>query len=276
MSCNKCKKECEFVPKRRICRECYNLDKIKQKEKRNLPERKDTCSKCNEIKILPKNKHWCKDCKNKYENERRSLDRDKINKQSKEYYKHKKDSLKNVEHNFDNTTKKICNKCNCEKTLDMFYFAKHKGYYHSYCKECDKNLHKMNYKENRVDRIKQTTAYQNNKRKTDPNFKNEKLLRTRVYSALKNQNAKKFNNTMKLLGCSPLFLKEYLEKQFKEGMSWDNHTTDGWHIDHIRPCCSFELTKKEQQEECFHYTNLQPLWATDNFKKGGKTDYIIL
>lgn len=74
---------------------------------------------------------------------------------------------------------------------------------------------------------------------------------------------------MKLLDCSPLFLKEHLEKQFKEGMTWDNHTTDGWHIDHIRPCCSFDLTKKEQQEECFHYSNLQPLWATDNLKKGG-------
>ena len=53
-------------------------------------------------------------------------------------------------------------------------------------------------------------------------------------------------------------------------MSWDNHGYDGWHVDHIRPCASFDLTDEEQVRKCFHYTNLQPLWAKDNLRKGSE------
>jgi hypothetical protein len=51
-------------------------------------------------------------------------------------------------------------------------------------------------------------------------------------------------------------------------MSWDNHGKHGWHIDHIRPCASFDFSDPEQQQQCFHYSNLQPLWAGDNLSKG--------
>ena len=91
-------------------------------------------------------------------------------------------------------------------------------------------------------------------------------LRSRLWYALKKN--KKSQKTIKLLGCTILELKQYLEKQFKPGMSWDNHGT--WHVDHIKPCCTFDLSKPEEQCKCFNYTNLQPLWAVDNFKKGGK------
>ena len=73
---------------------------------------------------------------------------------------------------------------------------------------------------------------------------------------------------MDLLGESPAFVKDYLASKFTEGMSWENH--GAWHIDHRRPCCSFDLTNPEEQKKCFHYTNLQPLWAKDNLEKGGK------
>lgn len=73
---------------------------------------------------------------------------------------------------------------------------------------------------------------------------------------------------MQLVGCSVTDLKKHLEKQFQPGMSWDNWGNDGWHIDHIRPCSSFDLTDPAEQVKCFHYTNMQPLWATDNLKKG--------
>jgi hypothetical protein len=57
-------------------------------------------------------------------------------------------------------------------------------------------------------------------------------------------------------------------------MSWDNYGRKNgikcWEIDHIRPCCTFDLSKPKEQKKCFYYTNLQPLWATENLKKGGK------
>ena len=51
-------------------------------------------------------------------------------------------------------------------------------------------------------------------------------------------------------------------------MSWGNYGK--WHVDHIRPCASFNLVNEEEQKKCFHYTNLQPLWAKDNLSKGSK------
>jgi hypothetical protein len=59
-----------------------------------------------------------------------------------------------------------------------------------------------------------------------------------------------------------------MESLFLEGMSWDNYGK--WHIDHIRPCSSFDLSDTEQQKICFNYKNLQPLWAEDNLRKGAK------
>jgi hypothetical protein len=53
-------------------------------------------------------------------------------------------------------------------------------------------------------------------------------------------------------------------------MSWDNWTTDGWHIDHIKPLASFDLTDRQQLLLACHYTNLQPLWAIDNLSKGDR------
>ncbi len=53
-------------------------------------------------------------------------------------------------------------------------------------------------------------------------------------------------------------------------MTWNNYGYDGWHLDHVIPCSSFNLTAVEQQKKCFHYTNLQPLWAHENYSKGIK------
>ncbi len=60
----------------------------------------------------------------------------------------------------------------------------------------------------------------------------------------------------------------WLAAKFTNGMAWDDY--GDWHIDHILPCISFDLSDENQQKICFHYTNLQPLWATDNLKKGSK------
>lgn len=80
----------------------------------------------------------------------------------------------------------------------------------------------------------------------------------------------KFDTTIRLTGCSIQDLKHYLELQFQPGMTWDNYGLHGWHIDHIKPCASFDLTDPEQQKECFYFTNLQPLWAKENRMKSAQ------
>lgn len=80
----------------------------------------------------------------------------------------------------------------------------------------------------------------------------------------------KHNHTLEMIGCTAKELKNYLASKFTDGMTWENYGRDGWHVDHIRPCASFDFTDPEQQKQCFHYTNLQPLWARDNLSKGAK------
>jgi hypothetical protein len=120
-------------------------------------------------------------------------------------------------------------------------------------------------KKNKTRISKQHTDYHLNRLKTDINYKLAHNLRGRIWHALKN-NIKSIH-TIELLGCSIDFLKQHLESQFKPGMSWNNYGFYGWHIDHIKPCIVFDLSKPEEQRKCFHYTNLQPLWAEENIKK---------
>lgn len=73
-----------------------------------------------------------------------------------------------------------------------------------------------------------------------------------------------------LIGCGWRQVREHLEAKFTPGMSWETYGIHGWHIDHIRPLASFDLTKTEECKAAFHYTNLQPLWAKDNLAKKDK------
>lgn len=103
----------------------------------------------------------------------------------------------------------------------------------------------------------------------DSNFKLAKNLRNRVNKIFLGVN--KSTCTLELLGVQSVKeVLEHIETQFKVGMSWKNYRFDVWHIDHIRPLSSFDLTKKEEQLKAFNYTNLQPLWALDNLRKGKK------
>jgi hypothetical protein len=103
--------------------------------------------------------------------------------------------------------------------------------------------------------------------KTDPNFKMKHQLGTRIRKVL-NGLTKKSKSTQELIGCTIEQLWIHLEKSFKLGMTRENYGK--WHVDHIIPCVSFDLTKPEEQSKCFHYTNLQPLWASENLAKGSK------
>jgi hypothetical protein len=86
-----------------------------------------------------------------------------------------------------------------------------------------------------------------------------------LWSVLKRNNVKKTQHTFDLVGLTPDDFKKYIEKLFKRGMSWDNY--GAWHIDHIKPCADFDLTKVSEQKKCFHFSNLKPEWGLDNLRK---------
>lgn len=95
-------------------------------------------------------------------------------------------------------------------------------------------------------------------------------LRNRLNKALRNQNRTrqpKYQSTEMLLGCSFVEFTNYIESLWKPGMSWENYGFYGWHIDHIVPCAAFDLSLESEQAKCFHYTNMQPLWWTENLQK---------
>jgi hypothetical protein len=108
-----------------------------------------------------------------------------------------------------------------------------------------------------------------NKRKNDIGYRILISLRSRIYKAV--NRGDKSKTTINLIGCSIDDLKIHLASLFQSGMSFDNYGE--WHIDHKMPCSIFDLTSHEQQKVCFHYTNLQPLWAKDNLAKSNKLNF---
>jgi len=146
--------------------------------------------------------------------------------------------------------------------------------------EADRLSHVLKWQENNAERLralaekerKRNSAagakYVRERRKVDHNFRVMGNLRGRVRSAVKAFGFRKYKSTRRLLGCSGSELRAYLEKLWQPGMCWENYGE--WHIDHIRPCASFNLLDPKQQRECFHFTNLQPMWAMENFRKNSK------
>jgi len=153
------------------------------------------------------------------------------------------------------------------------YQENHKEYYETHKEEHSKKAKEYYLKNKNKIKVQHRDYYQNNKDKivkqrnqrlkVDFKFRIRKNLNRRLHHALKGEI--KSISVTKLIGCSLKFLKNHLEFQFKSGMSWSNYGK--WHVDHIRPCAKFDLSKSEEQCKCFHYTNLQPLWARDNLSK---------
>ena len=95
-------------------------------------------------------------------------------------------------------------------------------------------------------------------------------VRNRIRTAVKRAGTVKSRRTITLLGCTIDEFKQYFQGRFTKGMTWARFIAAEIHIDHIKPCTSFNLTKESEQKKCFHYTNCQPLWAKDNIRKGAK------
>lgn len=113
---------------------------------------------------------------------------------------------------------------------------------------------------------KSAREYTRRRRQRDPNFRIACTLRSRLGRFTKGMPVA--GSTVRDLGTSLPEFKKYIESLFKPGMTWENWGRDGWHLDHIKPLASFDLTDREQFLEACHYINLQPLWAEDNMRKG--------
>jgi hypothetical protein len=123
-------------------------------------------------------------------------------------------------------------------------------------------------KQYRQEHKEEIGIYHKDRYNNDTNYKLARLLRSRLTKAI-NRN-QKGGSAVNDLGCPVDELRLHLESLFKPGMNWENWSLDGWHIDHIIPLASFDLTDREQFLKACHYTNLQPLWAEDNLSKSDK------
>lgn len=153
-----------------------------------------------------------------------------------------------------------------EKNKDALIQYRKKYYWKNRTELLDKN---KEYNKTDCGKNRRKIYYQN-RRKNDICFKLSENLRTRIRGSIKRNS--KSRKTFNLIGCTIEEFKYYIEGKFKEGMTWENYGHDTWHIDHIRPCASFDLSDPEQQKLCFHYTNCQPLWAYENLSKSDKYD----
>jgi hypothetical protein len=125
----------------------------------------------------------------------------------------------------------------------------------------------VNREKNRKAQSKRT-IWVRERRRNDIAFRIELNLRRRIHYVVRGKD--KSESTRKLLGCSIPDFKIYIESKFEPGMSWENYGREGWHIDHIMPCAIFDLSKPEHRKRCFHFSNLQPLWAEENRSKHDK------
>jgi len=114
--------------------------------------------------------------------------------------------------------------------------------------------------------LKRNTAYKLRRMKEDPLFRAECAMRGYIRLAFKKRGHTKTGTTRSLLGCDWPDLQAHMERQFKPGMTWDNY--GDWHIDHIIPLATAESV--EDLRRLCHYSNLQPLWAEENIRKGAK------
>lgn len=227
--CKKCKIEKEL--------DLNNFYSRKEKVKNKIYERFDKkCKECVKEKQRDRNKRIKEENPNLYKKEK-----EEKRKYYKLYYPENKEqiALKNKEYYKNNREKN---------------------------KERKKQYHKEYNK--RPDTIQRVRKYKRDRYSKDINYKLSNILRSRFHSLLRTKDTKT-DSYLDFLGCSIDELKSHLESKFQTEMSWENHGfgDDKWHVDHIIPCAAFDFTKEENQLKCFHYSNLQPLWAQDNMTK---------
>ena len=206
------------------------------------------CKICKEIKAIesfPKSQRYkdgidymCKICRNATNKAYRETNKETVKKARKVYYDENADKMRAEKREYYSKNKEA------KREYDIVYRVQNKEKISEYKKVWDEK-----------DRLKIQSRIKRN-------------LRRRIIHVI--QSGYKSDSTMNLLGCDIDFFLKHLEQQFESTMNWENYGQFGWHIDHIIPCDAFDLTLEEEQKKCFHYSNLQPLWWSDNLSKSKK------
>lgn len=270
--CTKCGKELpattEYYHKHKTGKlglraDCKNCAKMHRKEnKEQIRKRRKQYCKENKEQISEQQKQYYEENKQRISERKKQYyeeNKEQILEKKKQYIKENKEQIKQY---YKENKEQIS-----ERQKQHYVENKEQilGRHKQYCKE-NKEQIKQYREKNKVRIKKYNTQYMKEKRNKDIGFRILSNCRTRLYQVIKGN--LKSASTKKLIGCSVEKLLEHLESQFQEGMTWDNYGE--WHVDHIKPCALFDFTKEEEQKECFHYTNLQPLWAEDNLRKSDK------
>ena len=255
-----------------------------------------TCHACKPVNLFRKKYNQCKACSAAYQREHYQQNKEKITAKQREYYqknKEKRDAYQreykqqnkekitanNREYRQENKEKIDAYKRKYQQKNKEKIAAKKREYYQQnkekvaanqreYRQENKekKDAYNRKYRQQNKEKI---AAYIRQRRRLDPEFNLLCRLRSRMGKAVKAAGLdKKCASSIELLGISPQGLKEWIEAQFTEGMTWENHSD--WEVDHIIPCYAFDLTVEQNQRICFWYKNLQPLWWQDNLQKSNK------
>ena len=260
--CTQCQKEKDdslFYGKRKVCKECVQLER-KQKEKAYLEKAKEITKECTLCKQTLDGTNFaydslmCRTCKAKKNNR-------VANKPT------------------EDMPDKICSKCTTTKKATEFRYRT------NVCIECEK-LAMYKWREQNPEKFKEHlqryrskpefkekyNEYRRNKYNSDIVERIVKRCRQRIRNMIRN---KTDGLHYELLGCSYDWLIKWLEYNFGDQYTWDNYGTE-WHLDHIRPCASFHMADEKEQKKCFHWTNLAPLSISENTGKKDKinTEYI--
>lgn len=245
-----------------------------------------TCSKELTIDLYHKpNIGSCKICTNKKQKENRLKNIDKRRESNRlSYYKKREENLARAKSYAEKIKESKAEYDKRYREQNKLKIAEYKKQWatenaeqisermRNYRKENSEKLaiEKSQYSKNNRPKINaRKSIYEKNRRATDPLFKLKKNTRNMVLRYMSNGKCKR---TQEIIGCTYEELKLHIEKQFIEGMTWDNYGIDGWHVDHIKPLAAAD--SEEEIVRLNHYTNLQPLWALDNLKKGATFEEI--
>jgi hypothetical protein len=146
-----------------------------------------------------------------------------------------------------------------------------KAYYHGLSDKEKAERNKRNSSRKKYDQAKYLRDWKTEKRKSDPAWNVAQVMRSRLSSIMKSNGALSRSVTQmeQYIGCSLSELRNHLESRFTKKMNWKNYGTY-WHVDHILPVSKFNHLDPNQVAQCWHFTNLAPLSATANIRKGAR------